>query len=218
MGTNRLQIYQDALLLCKQRFLASLSEDCEARRLLDNVWTGGGVKNCLEQGQWQFAMRSVMIDSDPDITPEFGYQYAFGKPTDWVLTSALCSDERFRVPITGYRDEISNWTTDVTPIYVQYVSNDDAFGNNLALWPQTFCDFVAAFFASKVVGKLTSDDEIRQEILRPTTGALDRTRLIAKNRAAMTQATQYPATGSWVRARTGRFGRGPMGDGGTSGL
>lgn len=217
MGYSRLQLYQDALLLCKERFLASLTEAVEARRLLDNVWNSDGVRYCLEQGQWQFAMRTVRIDFDPDITTQFGYRYAFGKPTDWVLTSALCSDERFTTPLTQYADETAYWTADLTPIYVKYVSDDNQFGLNLALWPASFSDYVAAYFAGQIVGKLGKDKETREEILAPRVGILDRAKLVAKNRAAMTQGTKYPATGSWVKARMGRRSGGPLGDGGSPG-
>lgn len=218
MGTNRLQIYNSALLLCGARFLASLDENTEPRRLLDNVWNSGGVRYCLEQGQWQFAMRTQMIDYDPDIDTQFGYRYAFDKPDDWVLTSALCSDERFTVPLTQYRDEVDYWVADITPIYVQFVSDDNQFGSDLSRWPSSFSEYVNAYFASQVIYKLSSDKAMRKALLDPRTGILDRAKLVAKSRAAMTQGTQYPATGSWVRSRAGmRSGRGPMGDGGTSG-
>ena len=217
MGTNRLQIYNDALMLCGEKFLASLTESGEPRRLLDNVWSSNGVRYCLEQGQWQFAMRTQEIDNDPDITTEFGYTYAFDKPSDWVLTSALCSDERFTTPLTQYRDETDYWVADITPIYVQYVSDDDQFGNDLSRWPSTFCDYVAAYFASKIIFRLSADDKMRMALLQPGHGILDRSKLIAKNRAAMTQGTRYPATGSWVHARAGRRRGGPLGDGGVGG-
>lgn len=218
MGTNRLQLYQDALLLCKEKFLAALTDNVESRRLLDNVWASDGIQYCLEQGQWQFAMRTQRIDYDPNVTTQFGYRYAFDKPADWVLTSALCSDERFISPLTQYSDETDYWTADITPIYIKFVSNDVQFGNNLSRWPASFTDYVAAYFASQIVGKLGKDEKTRDAILHPRTGILDRALLVAKNRAAMTQGTKYPATGSWVKARRGiGTGRGPLGDGGLGG-
>lgn len=218
MGTTRLQIYNSALLLCGQTFLASLDENIEARRLLDHVWNTGGVRFCLEQGQWQFAMRVEMIDYDPDVDTQFGYTYAFDKPDDWVLTSSLCSDERFSSPLTQYRDEVDYWVADITPIYVQYVSDDDQFGGDLSRWPESFTAYVGAYFASQIIMKLSTDKQLRKDLLTPNTGILDRAKLVAKNRAAMTQGTRYPATGSWVKSRIGLTrGRGPLGDGGTSG-
>lgn len=219
-GTDRLKLYNGALLLCGERSLRTLSEEREPRRLLDVVWDKGGVRYCLEQGQWQFAMRAQMLEPDPDITPAFGYNNAFTKPDDWVLTSAVCTDERFRTPLLAYNDELQNWYADISPIYVKFVSDDADYGSNLAIWPNSFCDYVEAYFASQIIYKLNADKERVQMLFgRPGDirgGELARRYTIAKNRAAMTQPTQIPAEGMWNRSRRGRY-RGPMGDGGTSG-
>ena len=217
MGTTRLQIYNGALLLCKERAISSLTENCEARRQLDGVWNDNGVRYCLEQGQWQFAMRATRIDYDPDVTTEFGYRYAFGKPDDWVETCAVCSDERFMTPVTQYADETDYWTADITPLYIKYVSDDDQFGNNLARWPQSFTEYVQAHFAGKIVLGITGSKDLAAQLLETRGGIIEQRRIVAKNRAAMTQPTKYPAIGSWTRARVGSSRRGPMGDGGTSG-
>ncbi len=217
MGTTRLQLYNAALLDCKERSLPSLTENNKARRALDQVWNGNGVRYCLEQGQWQFAMRTVRLDYDPDITTEFGFTYAFDKPDDWVLTAAVCSDERFYTPLKQHSDETDYWLADITPIYVKYVSDDDNFGNDLSRWPETFTDYVATYFAAQIALDVTGSKEIVDELLHPKTGKLDIALLKAKNRAMMTQPQQRPATGSWIGARRGWGGRGPLGDGGNGG-
>lgn len=203
MGTTRLQLYNGALQICGERALASLTENRKPRYDLDLVWDGNGVRACLERGQWQFAMRAQSIDSDPDIETTFGYQNAFDKPTDWVNTSAVCSDERFTSPLISYTDAGSYWTADIDPIYVKFVSDDDAFGGNLALWPQSFVDYVMAYFASKIILALTSDKERQRAILAPRVGILAHNLKIAKGQAQMTQATRFPAEGSWTLARRG---------------
>jgi hypothetical protein len=217
MGITRLELYNNALMLCGERFLASLTEEREPRRLLDQVFNTNGVNYCLEQGQWWFAMRTVMIDVDPSLSPDFGYRNAFTKPTDWLATSAVCSDEYFNTPLTRYADERANWYADITPIYVKYISNDSAFGGDLAQWPATFCDYAAAYFAGRIIGKLTGDKADQRAILfgPPGQGLIRETLHIAKSKAAMTQPTQWPAQGSWSRARqgsrSGRYDRGNRG-------
>ena len=47
---DKLSLFNGALLICGERFLSSLTENREPRHLLDNVWSNGGVKACLEQG------------------------------------------------------------------------------------------------------------------------------------------------------------------------
>ncbi len=197
MAVSQLDLYNGALLHCGERFLASLTEEREPRRLLDRVWSVGGVRACLEQGQWNFAMRTIQIDYDPSIQPSYGYNRAFTKPSDWVNTSALCSDEFFRSPLTRYVDEAGMWYSDLDTLYVRYVSNDANYGMNLNAWPESFREFVEAHFASKIILKLSnSEDELhriekkREELLKN-----------AKGKAAMAEPTSFMAQGSWSRAR-----------------
>lgn len=214
MATDRLKIYNGALLLCEQRSLASLTVNEEARRALDEVWNDGGVRWCLEQGQWKFAMRTVRLDYDPAIDPEFGYRRAFAKPDDWVLTSALCSDERFNVPITAYHFEAGYWYCDLDEIYLRYVSDDTAFGLNYSAWPATFTEFVKAYFALRIVRRLPSGGDKFQFVER----VFAKNMAIAKNKDAMAEGPRFAAQGNWTRNRQGAGGRrGPMGDGGGSG-
>lgn len=214
--TTRLKLYNDALILCRDTQLASLTETGKRRSLLDQVWDSNGVRACLEAGQWQFAMRTQQLDYDPDIEPPFGYRRAFNKPTDWVATSAVCTDEFFKQPLLNYADELDQWFADLETIYVKFVSDDPDYGTNLAIWPQSFADYVAAFFASKIVMPLTSDKQIWQAILDPRKGLLAQALSKAKNKAAMTQPTQFPPPGAWVSSRRGRGSR-TRNDGGNSG-
>src|SRR4051812_14499694 len=80
MATDRLKIYNGALLICGERSLATLTENREPRRLLDQVWQEGGVQYCLEQGQWKFAMCASKFEADTSYTAQFGYTNRFQKP------------------------------------------------------------------------------------------------------------------------------------------
>jgi hypothetical protein len=201
VAASQLQIYNQALRICGELRLASLTEDREPRHLLDQVWAEGGVDDCLEQGQWNFAMRAVQVDDDPAVSPAFGLTYGFTKPTDWIRTAGVCSDERFQVPYLGYKEEAGYWYADITPLYIRYVSNDSGFGGDLSLWPGTFQQFVAAHFADEIILKLTSDKERVALVKRE----LRERKLDALNKDAMNDPTAFPAKGSWVNAR-GRQG------------
>lgn len=203
MAYSRLLLYNEALRICGERKLASLSESREPRRLLDEVWDADGVKRCLEAGQWNFAMRAVQIDQDTAVDPQFGYTYGFSKPTDWVRTAAVCTDERLSNPLIDYKDEADYWYADLTPIYVRYVSNDDSWGGDFSKWPGSFSQFAAAYFASRIIFKLTSDKErvllVKRELRDSKRDAL--------NKDAMNDPTTFPARGSWSRARAGQGSR-----------
>jgi len=201
--SSRLQIYNDALRILGENSLASLTEEREPRRLLDQVWDNGGVNACLERAQWKFAMRTTLFDYATYITPDFGYRYAFEKPSDWILTSAVCQDEYFNTPLTQYEDEAGFWYSDLTQIYVRYVSNDVSYGGDLSLWPSTFHDFVSAHFAGKLALSLTSDENKLDKVLKLEEKLL----LQAKNNDAMGGPTRFPPPGNWNNSRGGRSRR-----------
>lgn len=197
MSQGQLELYNGALLLCGERFLSSLTENREPRRLLDHVWSSNGVKKCLEQGQWNFAMRSAQIDYDSSVEPSFGFNRAFEKPDDWVLTCGVCEDEFFRSPLTRYWDESGYWYSDIDTIYVRFVSSLPTYGLDLGKWPDSFTEFVEEYFASKIILKLTNS----QKNLDDSIARLKKKKLAAKSAAAMAEPTSFPARGSWSLSR-----------------
>lgn len=217
MATDRLKLYNGALTIIGERSIASLTTNEESRRLLDAQWNDGAVEFCLQQGLWRFATRASKFSYDTSLTPAFGYPRAFAKPTDWQGTSAVCSDEFFRVPMTRYSDEIGWWFADIDDIYVKYISSDPAYGLNLAIWPPAFTEYVKAYLASKIVMKLTNDKERMTMIIKPRTGILAVAELDAKNKDCQGDPPKFPAQGSWSRSRMGGRARGPMRDGGNTG-
>lgn len=201
--TTQLKIYNGALTLCEAREIAALTVNEEGRKLLDSVWNDGGVRYCLEQGQWKFAMRAAQLDADTDFDPEFGYQFAFAKPSDWVLTSAVSTDEVFNEPLTRYLDEGGFWYCDHNLIYVRYVSDHADFGGDLTIWPTTFVDYVKAHFASRICHKIPGGERVIAKICDPRKGEAARRLSTAKNKDAMAGPTTFPVRGSWSRARAG---------------
>jgi len=212
MSTSKLQLYNAALTICGERHLASLAEDREPRHLLDNVWDNDGVKHCLAQAEWAFATRTVRMDYDTSISPDYGYTYAFEKPSDWCRTVAICSDEYFNSPMTSFEDEAGYWYADIDEIYVRYISNDSLYGGDYSLWHPHFVDFVAAHFAYKIIYKLTSDKGKRQDV------SDERMKLLsdAKNSDAIGKPTRFQPSGTWSGSRKSKRS-GPWADRGRRG-
>lgn len=205
MSYSRLQLYNDALLMAGERAIDTLTDNAETRRLLDQVWNNNGVDGCLEEGQWEFAMRTVRIDYDPGIQPDYGYSRAFDKPTDWILTSALCYDEFFRCPVLRYVDEAGYWFSDADQLYVRFVSNDSSYGGDISKWPRSFQNFAAADFATKIILKITNDEERMKMFINPQNplhSIRGRALLNAKSRCAMSGPTLMSSSGNWSLART----------------
>lgn len=207
MAVDRLSIYSGALLLCRDKQLASLTENREPRHLLDIIWNKGGVRTCLEQAQWHFAMRSSRLDYNPSIEPDWGPRRAYDKPTDWVLTSGVFQDEYMTTPLTAYKDEVLYIFCDMDQIFVKYVSDDVDYGMDFGKWPGTFNDYVEAYFASQIVHKMPGGAELIDGINHPKTGVAARRLMIAKNKSAMTQPATFPQRGTWVQARHAGSGR-----------
>lgn len=210
---TKLQLYQKALLYCKERSLSSLTENREPRRLLDQVYDTGGIATCLEEAQWKFATRAVKLDYDATLTREFGYLYGFSKPTDWVKTVAMCSDEYFRQPLLDYSHEAGYWYCDLQVIYVKYVSNDNLYGNAIGDWPESFFNYVAAHFAMEIVGKLSGSND---SLISYVAAIYEKNRKHAKANDAWNQPQKFPASGSWSNSRTrGRSGHRDFGNTGS---
>ena len=197
MATSKLKIYNRALIICGERILDDLTEDVKGRRLLDEVWDEGGLEACLEEAQWKFAMKSVKLDYDTSISPNFGFKRAFIKPTDWMITSAMCSDEFYSAPLIQYTDENDVWYSELDIIYVKYVSNAVTHGLDYSKWPSTFGKFVNAYFANEIVMGLSQDESLWAKVNKK----LDLTRKEAKNKDAMAGPQKFPAPGRFVTSR-----------------
>jgi len=201
--TDRLSLYNGALRECQERKLASLSENREPRRLLDDVWNAGDgiLRYVLQAKQWNFGRRTIELAADTAVEPAFGYTYAFAQPDDFLRTCKLCDDERMKSPLLDYQVENGYWYADIDPIYLTYTSNDADYGADYSKWPPNFTLWVETHMASLVVGSITGAKTDRNDLLK-----LAKMRLqTAASTDAMEGPTEFPPTGSWVRSRRGRF-------------
>jgi len=196
---DKLSIYNNALLLCGESALATLTENREPRRVLDQVWDSDFLRRCLEQGDWNFAMRSVKLEPSTSVEPDFGHPLAYEKPSDWVRTAAFCSDEFFKSPITQYSDEAGYWFCSQQPVYVQYVSDDPAYGLNLSKWPESYTNWVEHSLAKRIHKRLTNAATDTETLKRDERRALSDARM----KDARNQGAQFRPSGSWANARRG---------------
>lgn len=195
--TDQLSLYNGALRNCGERKLASLSEGVETRRLLDDIWEGGAVRYALELGQWNFAVRTSQLTYSPSLSdPDFGYRYAFDRPTDLVRTIGVSGDEYFTLPLTAYRAEGAYWWADLDTIYVRYISDDDQYGNDMSLWPQSFVKLFEAYLSRELCPRLknfSDTDRINAEFTRKLADA--------KAKDAMEEPSAKSPPGSWTMSR-----------------
>lgn len=204
MGTTRLLLYNEALRHLGERKLSALTETGKSRRVLDGIWDGGWIDRVLEGADWQFATRAIEFASDPDVEPAFGLTYAFSKPTDFVRTAAVASDEYFHCPLNEYTDEGAYWYADIDPLWIKYVSNDAAFGADLSRWPPSFVEYAALWGAHKACKAITQSDSAREELQKDAKKAL----LVARGRDGQLEPTKFLPASSWTQARHGWGNRG----------
>lgn len=200
--TTQLELYNAALDHLGQRRLLNLSDEGQALRALNGVWNSGAyIDRMLGQGHWNFATRTVELTYSPSVEPPFGFQYAFDKPEDWIKTSAMACDPHFNT-LLAYNDEAAYWFADQDTIWVKYVSNDNQYGGDLSLWPQSFCDFVEADLAWRASMPISNDKQLRNDMwtLRK------RLRAEARSIDGANEAVQYPPAGTWSRSRQGNRG------------
>jgi hypothetical protein len=211
-SVNQLFIYNEALGHLGERRLASLTENREPRRVLDSYWSDT-VAYCLSQGLWKFARRTAQIDSDSSVTPQFGFNYMFAIPSDFVRVIVVSTSPNMDPPLLQYSEEAGYWYANLTPIYVAYVSRDPGYGLDVTAWPPHFVDYVTLRLARYAAFRITGDVRMR-DALKPLE---DRARRVAKAEEAMDEPPGLPPVPFWARARRGAFGPGGLWLGGGTG-
>jgi hypothetical protein len=193
--TSKLDHYRDALLALGQERIADLTEASTARYALDDAYERA-LDYCLEQGAWNFAMRTMLLDPSASVVPDFGYAHAFEKPADWVRTYEIAENERFDPPLLDLRDEAGIWYADCDPLYVRMVSKDTAYGRDLSLWPESFANYAALYLARRAAKRITGAEpssELLSDLKRAKSDAL------AKD--ALNEPPRFPPAGTWARSR-----------------
>jgi len=203
MAITQLGLYNEALRLLGERRLASLAENREPRRVLDDIWNDGALDYCLEQGLWNFATRAVEIEASTTTIPNFGYMNAFDKPNDFIRTVGVAEDEFFNVPLLKVLEETGFWFADIDPIYVRYISKDSNYGYDYTRWPVTFAKYVATFLASEAALTITQSAEKHGIIFSMMQARLKD----ARSKDAMAESTAFMPQGNWNASRRGGMSR-----------
>jgi hypothetical protein len=195
----KLDVVNAALLEVGAQRLASLTEVRESRFIIDTIYDGV-VEDCLEAAAWNFASREIRAVSDTGVTENFGFTETIGKPTDWVRTVRLADNESYWPPLHDHqcRDIANFWETNVSPIFVIYVSNDAGYGLDLTRWPRSFTRFVEVSIADRIMLRLSQNKGSKERLERVT---LPRARRDAINKDAMAEGMKFRSVSTWNAAR-----------------
>lgn len=196
-STTQLQLYNKALRHIGERKLASLTENRESRRYLDDEFADT-LLLCLRAGNWNWATITAQIDADTTATPDFGYQAAFPKPSDWIRTTLVSTSETLDPPLRNYQDEAGVWLANADTLYVRYVSS--TLGSTYSAWPVDYAEYVGVALARAIVSRITQNDalsdriDVRERLYWKRAQAND----------AMDQPPQPWPLGTWTTSRTRR--------------
>jgi len=196
---TKLSLYNNALLRLNSRKLDTLTENRKSRRVLDTIWDSGFVRRILENGQFNFAIKSFESVQDTSVALGFGYNYAHKKPDDWVRTITLSTDEYFTSAVLQYEDEGEYWYCDYQKIYAKIISDDVAYGGDLSKWTESMSNYAELYLALKACKAITSSDTLYSELEKEANKAKRHAAAID----AMNEPVKFAPMGSWARARYG---------------
>lgn len=208
MGTTKLKLYRNAIRNCEQTPISDLTENVESRRRCDDFYDDVLVW-ILEQQFWLSSMRTVQIDVNAAVTPAFGYDYAHDKPADFVRRETIASDEFLQYPLdehqggAAYRIEGDYIWSNVTPIYMRYVSNDAAYGLDLTKWTDGMAEAFGYELGARVCPFLTGSTDKAEELHEKAVEKAGR----AGTFDSLQQTTGRLREGNWTGRRFGRSGR-----------
>jgi len=154
-------------------------------------------------------MEDIKAVADTGVTPEFGYKKVFAKPSDWVNTVSVSEDEYYSIPLINYVDDDVYWSSDNSPIYIRYVSDDTGKGMDLARWTPLFRRYVELELAVRCSPRLTQSKTLKADLKEER----DTARKNARAKDAMNEAQpKFAPPGRWTTSRGGRFSRGEGGN------
>ena len=179
------------------------------RRLIDEVYDDG-VEYMLGQGMWNFGSRTVAIEAETDVEPDFGYNYTFQKPSDYIRLVKIADNGTMWPTLMddageAYLEEGDYFHANVDPLYIQYISDGASYGRDTSLWPMAFRKAVEAYLALEIAPHAPRMSGRGLDALRSHYALMLKD---ARTKDAVNQAAIRPPPGRLVRARAGYAGRG----------
>ena len=142
MAYDQLQLYNEALIILGQRALSSLSEDREARHVLDDIYAAEPSEFCLELVRPAFARDTAALTSaTPPAVPTYAFKHSV--PADYVAFVEIYSDAGLNQPVSRYVREGDEIHTDHANIWLRYITS----GYAITVWDISFAKVVAAYLA-----------------------------------------------------------------------
>ena len=188
---TKLDVFNACLVKLGQRPLLSLTDQRPEQRAIDRVYDAC-LARMIEGALWKFASRSDELQTSDTAKSQFGYNYVYELPQDFVRIIRICDNNRFRPTLIDFLLENGWLYADCIPLYLQYVSNDPAYGYNPGLWTASFTDAFVDELAFRTAPYLQGAGAQKIEQLEKEA---KRTFYIAKGRDAVNQPESWAPPG-----------------------
>ena len=196
---TKLEVYNSALILLGARALATLSDNRSERRSLDAVFDPA-FQYMIEAGLWHFAAVTDELSPSDTVKSNFGYQFVYEKPDDYIRLIKLSDNERFTPTLEDYSEEGDFFLTDSQPIWIQYVSNDIEAGADPGKWSGSFLTAFVDELAYRAAAQIASVPITTKDWLAKKK---KQSLYYAKGKSAVNQPRGNLPVGRLVRARAG---------------
>lgn len=203
---SKLDVWKQALVHLEKDTNITLSSTVEARYVFDAAWAGV-VAQAFNEGDWNFAKKSVALVINGSETAATGWTYVFSYPADYERTIAVSPVPDFRQEFFDYIDQGGFIHTNTNVLYLRYISDARQADDQVSTWPTMFWRYVAVKLAHESCGKLTSGSTLGDKLEKMEKKALRQ----AKSVDARNQPNAQVPTGSWLRSRKGYGGGSGLG-------
>jgi hypothetical protein len=120
----------------------------------------------------------------------------------------ISTNNTYWPPFEAYEDAKGCIQSDVTPLYMAYVSSATE-GAGPPIWPQAFATYVSCELAKRICRRIGGDNDTYDRIM----GRCQQALADARAKDAMNEGVKWPPEGRWITARRGD----PGGDRGNRG-
>jgi hypothetical protein len=196
---TKLEIYNGALILLGARTIATLADVRAERRSLDGAWNLT-LDYMMDAAIWHFAAKTDELSPSDTVESNFGYQYVYEKPDDYVRLIKICDNDRLTPTLADYSEESDYFLTDSQPLYIQYVSNSIEYGADPGKWSGSFAAAFIDELAYRVSAQISNVPITTKDWLEKKKR---RSMYYAKGKSAVNQCNSTLPVGRLVKARAG---------------
>lgn len=156
MALDKLAVYNLALTLLGDHRLVTVTDDVEARYVLDNSWDRA-VAFVFQAAFWRFAIKTASLSHNGALTALPGYTSTFALPATYYHPHAIFVLSGTRECPVEIRQQGTTLHANTTPIYLRYV--DSALIGTVSSWPETVANALGAYLAFVTASRISQDPQ-----------------------------------------------------------